>query len=90
MGALTGYRCESEPSTVDHVGHCQCRERNQGKRDSNIEVQNEIVEVEIPRFCAVKSRATFRASEDIVFNDVPRDDGKFAVCKGIYADDWNL
>lgn len=72
------------------MGDCQCRKRKQGKRDSNIEVQNEVVEVEVPRLCAVQDRPTFRTAEDIVFDDVPGDDDEFAIREAIDTDDRNL
>ena len=43
----------------------------------------EVIDVEVPWGCAVKVSTTFWPIENVVSNDIPRDDDDFYICDAI-------
>lgn len=76
--------------TVHEVCYDQSRNREQSEAWDKVEIENKISEVKVPGLRSVKLRTTFRATENVVANDVPWDNGDFSVGQTVNSEDRNL
>ena len=79
-----------QPLVVETVRHGERWERGESERDKYIEVQEQVGEVKMDGLSAVELGAALRVREDVVLDDVPRDDGQLAVKQGVESNDRKL
>ena len=76
---------------IDEISDHEGWQRPNREEKQPVEIEHKVRDVVAPRFCSVQLGALPRRSrEDVVFNDVPWNDGGLPVCDGIDPDDWNL
>ena len=89
--ALAGSRLDEAQSLfVDKRSDYECWKGKECQGHENIEVQNEVGEVKVPGGCSVEVWSSFRATEDVVPNDVPRNDRQPSICYAVEENDGNL
>jgi hypothetical protein len=64
---------------VYKVCYDQGRNREQGEGWGKVEIESKVFEVKVPRLCSVKLGTTFRATKNVVADDIPWDNGDFSV-----------
>ena len=81
----------SESFTVKNISDAQCGEKDKRQRQNAIKVEDEVIDVEVPRGGAVKVWTMFWPTQNVVTNDIPWDDDEFSIYDAVdtYNGDLN-
>lgn len=80
----------AEALRVDRARHEEERKREEREREEVVEVDEAVQDVEVPRLGAIQLGAGAGDGEEVVLDDVERNDGQLLVRRRVGQDDRNL